>query len=423
MWLIWCHIMIGFPAWVEARLDLQRPDFALFWTAGETAATSNDDQPYLLEPFMNRHVAWDSEFYLSIATVGYDDPAVRSVDLRDPAVRALRPDLDPALVERLDGQLTLNYSFMPFYPWMMRLVAVLLSPLGLNPIASATLAGVLISMLGTYAAMLALYDLAANEFGPDGGVRSAFYLIAFPTALFLAQVYTEGLFIGLAFSSIALARRERWGAASLLASGAVLTRPIGIAVIIPLIWPLLGPLWQRIRGGGQEPSRLFFSFSIDTFLPILVRLVPIATFLIWYFSMHGQAFRLVESLFFGRDLLDLAGSAADLISLAGALSGSNSQAAAYAMLELGGIGIGLVACLATLRRYPAVSIYGLAAVLIPATSGHILASHRFLLAIPSVFIVLGRLGRSPLFDRVWTLFSILLLSVLVTLFTFDFWVG
>ncbi|HEY4723518.1 MAG TPA: hypothetical protein VII92_16805, partial [Anaerolineae bacterium] len=79
IWLAWAIILIGFQALATARYQPRRPDNVLSWTTSETRAGSQDDKPYLVDPFMNQQVSWDSEFYLSIATVGYDDPAVRAI--------------------------------------------------------------------------------------------------------------------------------------------------------------------------------------------------------------------------------------------------------------------------------------------------------------------------------------------------------
>ncbi len=55
--------------------------------------------------------------------------------------------------------LSLNYAFFPFYPWVMWVFTQPLKLIGLNLIATATLAGVIVSALGALLAMLALYDL------------------------------------------------------------------------------------------------------------------------------------------------------------------------------------------------------------------------------------------------------------------------
>jgi hypothetical protein len=69
LWLAWVGILGAFQEFAPARLELARPDTALAWTPGETRSYSALNKPYLLDPFLNRHVAWDSEFYLAIAAV------------------------------------------------------------------------------------------------------------------------------------------------------------------------------------------------------------------------------------------------------------------------------------------------------------------------------------------------------------------
>lgn len=81
IWLGWAVILLGFQNWVQMRIELKRPDTVLDWTVTETGSTSNKDQPYLIDPFLNGHVAWDSEFYLAIAGEGYDSSQVRAIPL------------------------------------------------------------------------------------------------------------------------------------------------------------------------------------------------------------------------------------------------------------------------------------------------------------------------------------------------------
>ena len=49
--------------------------------------------------------------------------------------------------------------------------------------------------------------------------------------------------------------------------------------------------------------------------------------------------------------------------------------------------------------------------------------HRYVLAVPSIFLILGRLGKHEPFDRAWTTASVLLMGLLATLFTFNMWAG
>jgi hypothetical protein len=425
IWAGWVIIMLAYQVLIPARLTLARPDYALEWTETETLPGSQDGKIYLNEPFLNTHVSWDSEYYLAIANGGYEDPAIRRIDVSTGPVSSgggFWPFvIPPPATGRLPG-IPLSYAFFPFYPLVTRLVALPLSLLGLTPIATATLAGVIVSMLGTLAGMLALYDLARHELGEEGGVRAAFYLVIFPSAFFLAQVYTEGLFVGLAFSSLALLRRGHRGWAAVLAILATFTRAVGIAVSIPLViswlregeWMELDMEWRELYEKGL-PWKVFWNG--------LVALSPVLFFLLWKISYYGMAFSRVEENSFGRGLMALGMSFITWSEAFRTLFGENSQAAAYYAIEWGAIVLGLTACLAGLRRHPDLAWFGLAVVLLSFTSGPAQGMHRYILGAPPVFLFLSRLGRHPAFDRAWSIASILIMGLFATLFTFDMWAG
>lgn len=237
IWLGWVIAILAYQAYLPARLELARPDYAIGWTPQETRAGAQDDKLYLNEPFLNSHVSWDSEFYLSIALEGYNSDNIRRVNGQiDPAsLPGIWPFAAPEAAAH--GQpLSMSLAFFPMYPLAIRALSLPLSVLGLPPIATATLAGVAVSLLGTLAGMLALYQLAKDELGEEGGLRAAFYLVIFPSGFFLAQVYTEGLFVGLAFWALLLARRGRFGWAAILAVLATYTRAVGVLLALPLLY-------------------------------------------------------------------------------------------------------------------------------------------------------------------------------------------
>jgi hypothetical protein len=403
IWAAWVVTLLGFQALVAARLQPARPDRALSWTVTETTATSQLDKPYLLDPFMNAQVAWDSEFYLSIATGGYDDPLVRAVGPHD-------------------AKISLNYAFMPFYPFVLHAVALPLRAMSLSPIAAATLAGVVVSVLGTLLGMLALFDLVRDQLEDAGGIRAAFYLIAFPAGFFLAQVYTEGLFVGLAFGCLALARRKHRLAAALVAVLATWTRAVGVALVIPLAmpwlrdeeWMELDMEWKQIFYQGI-PWRALGKMSIS--------LAPLLAFFVWRYSRLGAGFDFIENSFFGRGFLSLGVSFVAWTNAFGSLFWSNPQSAAYYLVEFGAIGLGVLSVWVTRRRYPEVAWFSLAVIVLSLTSGPAQGMPRYVLGAPAVFVALAGWGRHPAFDRAWSLLSILLLGLMTTLFTFDLWAG
>ena len=396
IWFAWIFILLGFQAWTVMRFQIRHPDYVLEWTPIDTATTYKLNKPYLNEPFMNQQVAFDSEYYLSIATVGYNDPKVTS--------------------GVINGQrIPLNYAFLPFYPYVMRAIGFPLKLLGLNPIATSTLAGVIVSVVGTLAGMFALFDLARDELSEDGAWRAVVYLLIFPAGFFLAMVYTEGLFVGLAFGALALLKRKQWLWAALLAVAATLTRAVGVALMIPLAIAYLRTRpWKEIRVKGQGLRHAGLALLI---------LLPLLVYIAWRLSPLGRLFQLVDEEYFGRQFLDIGSSLSGWVGAVKSLFGRNPQTAAYYMVEIGATLLSLVACAFSFKRYPEVTAFSLAVILISLTSGYPQGMHRYVMTAPVVFLFLSRLGKNPAFDRFWAILSTLLMGGLALLFAADMWAG
>ena len=420
LWLAWAIIVLSFQAWATARIDPKYPDRAQDWTTRFTDEGYQTGHVYLLEPFMNNQVAWDSEYYLAIAVGGYDDP--RSPHLTSQGVITAPDGIQSTGIDSASA-ISLSYAFFPFYPLVIRILAFPLQMVGLNPIAAATLAGIVTSALGTLAGMLALYDLTRDSLDEDGALRAVFYLIVFPTSFFLIQVYTEGLFIGLSFGCLAMLKRQNWLLAALFAVAATLTRAVGVALVIPMLmawlrtgeWTDLDVEWRQI---------FHEQFPLRALLRGLLIFSPVLVFLIWRFSPMGVNFRYIEDEIYGRGVLQV-GEA--LYSWWGAfrtmLSGAEPQHTAYYLTEFLGFTIGVIACITTIRTHPEVGWFSLAVVLISWGSGPAQGIHRYVLGAPAVFVALARWGQNPVFDRAWTLLSILLMGALAMLFAFDMWVA
>ena len=421
LWLAWAIIVISFQALATARLVPKFPDRALEWTTRFTGDGYQQDHIYLLDPFMNDQVAWDSEYYLSIAVGGYDDP--RSPHLTPQGSVITSPQGIPAAESGAASSISSNYAFLPFYPLMIRILAYPLHLLGLSPIATATLAGVLISAFGTLFGMLALFELTRDSLGEGGALRAAFYLIVFPTGFFLIQVYTEGLFIGLAFGCLALLKRKQWIPAALLAIAATMTRAVGVTLVIPMLvtWIRSGE-WTDLD---LEWRQIFHErFPFRSLTRALLACSPVIAFLIWRFSYLGLNFRYIEDKIYGRGVLQF-GKAFHFWSEAfrSMVGGQNPQHTAYYLTEFLGLAIGVVACLLVLKTHPEIGWFSLAVLLISWGSGPAQGIHRYILGAPAVFITLARWGENPVFDRAWTMLSILLMGLLAMLFAFDMWVA
>ncbi len=423
LWAAWAVIILGFQTLLDERMQPARPDYAVQWSPDFTLEDSQDSIPYLSEPFMNRQVSMDSEYYLSIAVGGYDDPDGRTVSGRSGKAYKL------------------NYAFFPLYPSLTGALAVpLAAAFDLTPIGAASLAGVIVSLLGTLGGMIALYDLTHRELAASGGIRTAFYLIAFPTGFFLAQVFTEGLFVGLAFGCLALARRKKLLLAGVLAALATFTRGTGLALLAPLALAWLDSYdWRSLlrryypptaspldREGEQEAAPLASSLvtRYASFLTGLLALaLPIAAYLIWQ-RAFGRNFNFVEEMWFGRALFDFERVRDGWDFAFKAIANpENVQMRIYYLLELGGVVLALVASLFTIRRYPGVVLFGLGALAAVTLSGAPQSLIRYVVTVPAVFIFLSRLGQNVAFDKAWTLISILLMGMQTALFTWDMWVA
>ena len=420
IWLSWALIVIAFQALATARLVPVYPDRAREWTERFTGEGYQSDHVYLLEPFMNDQVAWDSEYYLSIAVGGYDDPksphltpqGIITVDSRNQISRS---------GSSFDQSISVNYAFFPLYPLMIRILAFPLQIFGLTPIATATLAGVIVSALGALLGMLALFDIAREILSEEGALRAAFYLIIFPTGFFLIQVYTEGLFVGLAFACLAMTKRKYWLAAAILGVAATMTRAVGVLLLIPMVIS-----WVR-TGEWMELEWMQIFHQGITYRPLingLLTISPLIAFLIWRFSYLGLAFNYIESNYFERGFLSLGYTFSDWSgAIRSILQGSNPQHTAYYLTEFLGFIIGIFTCVVILKSQPEIGWYSLAVVLISWGSGPAQGIHRYILGAPAVFITLARWGQNPVFDRAWTILSLLLMGLLAMLFAFDMWVA
>jgi hypothetical protein len=136
---------------------------------------------------------WDSGWYISIAQDGYTS-------------------------------LTTAPAFFPLYPGLVGIIGRVL-------FGHYLLAGILVSLASALSAFVLLYRLAEARLGAEGGRRAVLYLAVFPTALFLQAVYSESLYLALALAAFWLAERNRFFEGGMVAGLALLTRPVGVAVV------------------------------------------------------------------------------------------------------------------------------------------------------------------------------------------------
>lgn len=131
------------------------------------------------------------------------------------------------------GNQRLALAFFPLYPWLIRLVAIV--------VRDAVLSAFLVATAASVAAGVTLARLFAIDYSRHLARRAVWFLFIFPTSYFLHIDYSESLFLALLATSFLAARRERWCRAGIIGALAALTRPNGI-----LLLPALGAdaLWE-----------------------------------------------------------------------------------------------------------------------------------------------------------------------------------
>ena len=60
----WVVMVIAFQGWKGARITPQWPDRSLSWMANFTDPSYQQGQKYLVEPFLNNQVAWNSTIWM-----------------------------------------------------------------------------------------------------------------------------------------------------------------------------------------------------------------------------------------------------------------------------------------------------------------------------------------------------------------------
>jgi hypothetical protein len=126
-----------------------------------------------------------------------------------------------------------EWEFFPLYPMALHPLSLLLGVLHV-PGNNDALAGILVSHAALFGGLVYLYRLTSGELPVEAARRAVIYILIFPASLFLSAVYPEGLFLLLTVAAFYHARRRQWAAAGLLATGALLTRPQGLLLLLPL---------------------------------------------------------------------------------------------------------------------------------------------------------------------------------------------
>jgi hypothetical protein len=316
----------------------------------------------------------------------------------------------------------------------IRLAAAPLRTFGIKDAAAAVVAGVSVSLVSALFAAVALSRLAGGrKRGGDEGTRAAWFMLVWPAGFFLAQVYSEALFLALALWAILHAREGRWTAAAILASCAVLTRGAGVA-LVPAIAIAAAIRIHRVASrsiGGSDndasardnDANMAARLSARELIGIAEAiLVPLGVFAVWKLSYLGTRFDIVERAFFGRSI-DPEASIRSWLAAFAAIGSGKGDTAAYYLLELVSLVAVVVSTVLGARKHPDLAAFGALAFGLAFASVVPQGLVRYALSCPLVFVMAARSTGNTGAERAYTLASALLMAFLAVLFSLDMWVG
>ncbi len=251
---------------------------------------------------------WDGWWYQQIAAHGYHPE--------------LRPIPGATALVTIEGN---SAAFFPLYPALMRLVSEV-TGLGLYG------AGLVVSIVSSFVAALAIYAVTAHFGGRRAGLAAAGLWAVWPGSGVEWAVYSDSLYVALAAWACYAVMTRRWLTAGLLTCAAGLNRPTAGALIAALaVAALLAVHRHRRREGILRPLAA-----------VAVAPLGLLGYLLWvghrmgdyggYFKLQSGAW--AHEFDYGRQTLDVITSVA---------VGHNDYLFAWPFADLIGVGVVLLA--------------------------------------------------------------------------------
>ncbi|HYU81559.1 MAG TPA: mannosyltransferase family protein, partial [Candidatus Polarisedimenticolia bacterium] len=259
-------------------------------------------------------------------------------------------------------------------------------------------AGVLISNLALFAALVYLARSVMLDHDATTATRAAVYLLVFPTTVFLSVVYAESLFLLLAIAATYHARQRDWLLAGALAALAALTRPFGAILALPLAMEALRrPIAFRGLAATLLAPATFFAW-----LGVL-----------WLVTGDPRALLTAQAQWGSRPGLSLQ-VFADLFDPA---------VYSFPYFVLGfTVFIGALVVISWRVLRPSLAAFGTAVFLVAISTGSLTSAPRYYLAVFPAFIALAVVAPAWL-GRVYVIASVAIGALLTAMFAQWYWIG
>src|SRR3989344_5964755 len=125
-----------------------------------------------------------------------------------------------------EGYHEFDQAFFPLYPLLTYILGMLFE-------GNHILAGIFISIVGTYLGCFFLYGILLHHYNKRKALGMVLFLLLFPTSFYTQIVYNEGLFLALLTGSIYFLYKKNMLIAGILAALASFSRIQGIFIVIP----------------------------------------------------------------------------------------------------------------------------------------------------------------------------------------------
>ncbi|MDI1463115.1 mannosyltransferase family protein [Catellatospora sp. KI3] len=378
-------VRAGLATWA-AGLLLYAATTYVAWLPVQDLPAKAGNPPTGLDGALDAWNRWDVAWYLPIAETGYQPDPLRA-------------------------------AFFPLYPMLVRAVKTVTTLTTFH-------AAMLVSVLACLAALILVHRLATDLLDAGHGRRAAFYLLAFPTGLYLVAAYNESLFLALSVGALYCMRRGRWWYAGLLCCLAGATRLTGLLLGLAFVYEYLRQRdWSIRRVRWDVLAALLVPVGVGLYALHLHNVLGNATAFLdaqkhWFrdgyqapWTTYRELLRLIsEGTAYHpdtvRNTVNLVVSLGSLVLLALAVAGP---------WKLGRGGHYLVAFALPAMLLPVVN---------PVHNYYPLASvWRYFLECVPAFLVLARMGRSGNFDRIYPAVAIGLQGVMVVAFVQNNFVG
>ncbi|MGW3627756.1 glycosyltransferase family 39 protein [Streptomyces sp. NPDC000880] len=172
-----------------------------------------------------------------------------------------------------DGRVLSNMAFFPLLPWLEE---------GVHAATDLSLpaSGLLISAISSILAAWAIFHVARFTYGDRAGVICVALWAALPVGIVQSMAYSESLFVAVSAWALFSILRKRWILAGVLAAMAGLTRPVGLAVTLALLFAVWHSLRKRSLSSRNE--------RLAAYLACLIAPAGAASYILWVGDQRGS---------------------------------------------------------------------------------------------------------------------------------------